>query len=231
MSSKNTNSPHIDVAVAPGEQKGVRREIPGGLPYTPATGRLSEALKGLISAERPQKFNEGFLDGILGMRGGSARAIPPILKKMGLLNPDNSPTELYSKFKSDYSRSDAALTALKTGFREIFRKNEYAHRLSDDRIRDIIVEITGLKKNDNIVSSIAGTFNAFNEYARDALDGLSDGSDPERQPDTEFSGPKPFSSHDRGFNLVNTINVVLPETTDIQVYNAIFKSIRDNLVE
>lgn len=224
--SKTKNS-----APAPGEQKGVRREIPGGLPYTASTGRLSEALKGLIEAERPQKFNESFLDGILGMRGGSARAIPPILKRVGLLNPDNSPTDLYSKFKSEYSRSEAALTALRTGFREVFRKNDYAHKLPDDRIRDIVVEITGLKKSDSIVSSIVGTFNAFNEYAKEAPENSGDVKDAQETTISSKDVNETQSTKDRNFNLVNTIKIVLPETTDVQVYNAIFKSIRENLVE
>lgn len=228
---ESERSPKTEKSVSLGEQRGVRREIPGNLPYTASTGRLAEALRGLISAERPQKFNEGFLDGVLGMRGGSARTIPPIFKKVGLLNPDNSPTDLYSKFKSEYSRADAALTALKTGYKEIFRKNEYAHRLSDERIRDIIVEITGLKKGDTIVSSISGTFNAFNEYAKEASDTAAEVNPQSSTPYPPPPSEKPFSSPDRSFNLVNTINIVLPETTDIQVYNAIFKSIRDNLVE
>lgn len=68
----------------PNEKKGTRREIPGNLPYTPTHGRLAEALKSLIDAERPQHFNESFLDGVLNIRGGSARPIPPILKRTGL---------------------------------------------------------------------------------------------------------------------------------------------------
>lgn len=215
------------------EKKGVRREIPGNLPYSVSHGRLSEALKGLIEAERPQKFNESFMDGVLKIRGGSSRPIPPILKRVGFLSSDNSPTELYSKFKADSSRPDAALQALKTGFSEIFRRNEYAHKLSDDRLRDIIIEITGLTKNDPITSAIFGTFNAFNQFSKGASD-----SSPDPVSDTkgqkagrEESGTDEPRSSSRQFNLVNTINVVLPETTDVQVYNAIFRSIRENLLE
>ncbi|TRC70640.1 hypothetical protein FJV83_23690 [Mesorhizobium sp. WSM4307] len=216
----------------PGEKKGTRREIPGNLPYTPAHGRLSDALKALVEAERPQQFNGSFLDSVLKIRGGSARPIPPLLKRMGLLSSDNSPTELYSKFKSGSTRSEAALAALRNGFSEIFRRNEYAHRLSEDRIKELIIEITGLHKSDPIVGAIFGTFNAFNEFARDAKetrvqDKAAEHVNAAEMPPTRTTAARTDTPE---FNLVTTINVVLPETTDVQVYNAIFRSIRENLI-
>jgi hypothetical protein len=221
-----------DAAESAGEAKGTRRTIPGNMPYTATHKRLGDALKALIDAERPPKFNEDFLGTVLKIRGGSGRPIPPILKRVGLLNPDNSPTELYSKFKSDSSRPGAALQALKNGFSEIFKRSEYAHRESDEKVRDIIVEITGLTKSDGIVTSILGTFNTFREYAK----GVSAAAEKEHQEVPEQRQPG-YKEHDRvpqdataKFNLVNTINVVLPETTDVQVYNAIFRSIRENLM-
>jgi hypothetical protein len=215
----------------PSEKKGTRREIPGDIPYTPTHGRLSEALKALIDAERPPKFNESFLESYMRISGGTARAIPPILKRTGFLNSDNSPTERYSRFKSDSSRSRAALEGLRQGFSEIFKRNEYAHKLSDDKIRDIIVEITGLNKNDNIVGYMLGTFNAFRQHVKDSVD---EPKGTEKAPPTAATqtGQQPSRNvGNREFTLVNQISVVLPETTDVQVYNAIFESIRKNLLE
>jgi len=202
------------------------------MPYLGTYKRLGDALRGLINAERPQKFNEDFLGTVLQIRGGSARPIPPILKRVGMLNPDNSPTELYSKFKSDSSRPAAALQALRNGYAEIFKRNEYAHRESDERIRDIVVEITGLKKSDPIVNAILGTFNVFREYTK----GITDDSPHISKAGTDvevgaFDRPTSIEESIKKLNLVNTINVVLPETTDVQVYNAIFRSIRENLLQ
>ena len=165
---------------------------------------------------------------VLGIRGGSARPIPPILKRVGLLNSDNSPTELYSKFKSDSSRAGAALQALRNGFAEIFKRNEYAHKESDDRLRDLVVEVTGLAKTDPIVGLISNTFNTFRDYAKGAPDSPAVSTAAQDNPN---GAPLPNGAGESPkFSLVNTINVVLPETTDLQVYNAIFRSIRENLM-
>lgn len=214
-------------ASTPKQPKAPKRDIPGNFPYSQAYGKLSDALKNLISAERPQKFNASFLDSVLKITGGSAAPIPPILKKCGMIGSDNSPTDLYSKFKSDSSRPTAALAALKNGFSEIFKRNDHAHYLSDDRIVDIIVEITGLNKNDPIVRAIFGTFNSFNEYAKAAPAETKKFEEKSREKDDGNDGNQ-FKLD--GMNLINTINIVLPETTNVEVYNAIFKSIRDNMI-
>jgi hypothetical protein len=120
---------------------------------------------------------------------------------------------------------------LRNGFAEIFKRNEYAHKEGDDRLRDLVVEVTGLAKNDPIVGLIASTFNAFRDYAKGAPEPSAQTASASPQTGPEASPPPSIAgSEGSKFNLVNTINVVLPETTDVQVYNAIFRSIRENLM-
>jgi len=85
----------------------------------PGPGTLKKALDGIVGAQRPDKFNPDFLESILQLKGGSARATVPIFKKMGLVASDGSPTELYSRFKTDSGRGSAALQAIKNAYPEI----------------------------------------------------------------------------------------------------------------
>jgi hypothetical protein len=62
-----------------------RRDIPGNLTYTTSPGVLKKALDGIITAERPDKFSGDFVATVLNVTGGSARAVSPILKRMGFL--------------------------------------------------------------------------------------------------------------------------------------------------
>ncbi|MBA3448024.1 MAG: DUF5343 domain-containing protein [Pseudaminobacter sp.] len=123
-----------------------RREIKGGIPYTTATGTFKKALEGIIAAERPDKFSLNFMDTILGIRGGAARAVPPLFKKMQFLAPDGTPTPLYSKFKTEGGRSQAAYEGLRNAFGELFKRNEYIYRADESVIRDGLVRDNGLKK-------------------------------------------------------------------------------------
>jgi hypothetical protein len=54
------------------------RKIPGNLPYLPGVGTLKRALDGIVGAQRPDKFNPDFLENILQLKGGSARATVPM---------------------------------------------------------------------------------------------------------------------------------------------------------
>jgi hypothetical protein len=209
------------------------REIAGNLPYTTAHGVLKTVLDGIITAERPDKFSGDFLATVLKVSGGSARAVPPILKRMGFLAPDGSPTDLYSRFKSDSGRSSAALEGLRRAFAELFRRNEFIHRADADKVRDLIVEITGLNKNDPVVRAIAGTFQAIKGFV-DVTKVSDEEADKAGRSDAAAGnsgdGAPIDQSSRREIGLNYHINVVLPETTNVQVFNAIFRSLKENLL-
>ncbi|MGH6835512.1 MAG: DUF5343 domain-containing protein [Methylocella sp.] len=200
------------------------RKIPGNLPYLPGPGTLKKALEGIVGAQRPDKFNPDFLESILQLKGG---ATVPIFKKMGLVASDGSPTELYSRFKTDSGRGAAALQAIKNAYPEIYKRSEYAHRVTDAKIKDIIVEITGLQATDPIVSYIKSTFNIIKSYIGTAT--LTD--DSQTANDSSIIDPTENSSDAKpNVGLSYHINIVIPETSNVAVLNAIFRALKENLL-
>jgi hypothetical protein len=215
------------------------RKIPGYLPYLPASGTLQRALQRLIDASRPDKFNADFLENVLKLSGGAARGTIPILKRMGFLTSDGVPTDLYAKFRTAGGRPTAALAGLRNGFPEIFKRSEYAHTVDDNKLRDIILEITGLTANDPVAQSIKSTFKVIKSFIPPGAD--LTGNDEESVQQDEGSGNHASASGQgeavrtagRGskpVGLVYNINIVLPETSDIKVLNAIFRSLKENLL-
>lgn len=210
-------------------EAGAPRKIPGNLPYLPGSGTLRRVLAGLIEAERPDKFNYDFLENVLKVSGGAARATIPILKRLGFVGVDGKPTDLYARFKTTSGRGPAALQALRTGFPEIFKRSEYAHTVPDAKLRDIIIEITGLAPTNRIVGFIRGTFDTVKAYVGPGSDKLDEPAQPPANPAVSDQ-PKALASPS-GIALAYNINVVLPETSDITVLNAIFRSIKENLLK
>lgn len=223
-----------EVAAAPATpEKTVRRKIPGGLPYTSSPGVLRRVLEKIPTSEKPGTFTNDFLATVMEARGGAARPIIPILKATGLLNQAGAPTELYAQFQTDAGRALAALQALRNGFGEVFRRNQYAHKAEEADLVDVIVAITGLPKKDGIVRYVLTTFQAFQEYAKQAREDAK----PDEQSDNGQSRdalPPPLADQGGGgagrLQLAYNINVVLPETTNVEVYNAIFRSLKANLL-
>jgi hypothetical protein len=210
-----------------------RREIKGGIPYVSSPGVLKKTLELIIPAERPDNFSGNFMSTILKLTGGSARAVPPFLKKMQFIGSDATPTGLYSKFKTDGGRSQAAYDGLRNAFSELFKRNSFIHKADEATVRDLIVEITGLKKSDRIVALMYASFDAVRVFiSGDVGQKQDDVEEVEKSERSESIGSDRSRRSDGfGIGLAYNINIILPETENIEVFNSIFKSLRDNLLK
>lgn len=212
-----------------------RRKIPGNLPYTTAPGSLERTLEKIPIVERPSVFSPDFLSTVIGVSGGSSRPVPPILKSCGFLSSSGMPTELYDQFRTDGSRASAALTGLKKGYGEIFKRNQFAHKLDEKGLVDLINSITGLRQGDPISRQILNTFKVFQKYTY-LLSEENSNSPIDQAADQDYSEPSPLRGRSKSLELkeiglVYNINIALPETTNIDVYNAIFRSLRENMLQ
>jgi hypothetical protein len=106
-------------------------------------------------------------------------------------------------------------------------------RLSDlldqAKLEGLLVEITGLENSSSTLRAIAASFKTLKEFA-DFEAEIKEDEDAEDEDDTEADEE---DGTDLGFKmgLSYTINLVLPKTDDIAVFNAIFKSLRENLLK
>lgn len=228
-----TETPKAAEPAAAAPEKSPRRKIPGGLPYTSSPGVLRRVLEKIPTSEKPGVFTADFLGTVMEATGGASQPIIPILKATGMLNQTGAPTELYAQFQTEAGRSAAALQALRNGFGEIFRRNQYAHRADEAALIDVIVAITGLPRKDGIVRYILTTFQAFQEYAKVAREDAKPdepgdtGQTRDQIPPAGYDQPEGGSGR---LQLAYNINVVLPETTNVEVYNSIFRSLKANLL-
>jgi hypothetical protein len=174
------------------------------------------------------------------MKGGSARPIIPFLKRIGFLGSDGAPTDRYKQFRNKTNSGAAAAAALREGFQALFEINESAHKLSDEELRGLIVQITGAQKDSSTVVQILGSFKALLSVANVNAPALTgSGTPPEDEaeegdggtgkddvPDEELEVPGGVGQLRLGY----TINLNLPATSDIAVFNAIFKSLREHIL-
>jgi len=117
---------------------------------------------------------------------------------------------------------------MKLGYRPLFEANEYVHDLSDKDLRGLIVSQTGLDGTSSTVGAILGSFKALRAFAQDTTLATQIQIEGELPPlDTS---PRDDSPALNRFSIGYTINLNLPATYDIAVFNAIFKSIREHLM-
>lgn len=206
------------------------------IPYMSAPGAVTKILEKIKTAGTPTTFNADFLSTKLGFKGGNYRTFISWAKKMGLLSTDGTPTQLYKSFRNT-SKSGASLAkAFKTGYKELYTRNEYCHDLDRKRFKGLVMEATGESSDSAKVDRIVSTF--FNAKALADFDKeltTEDNSTSENvtaqtgsMPRQNIQIPKRGKKVDLGINY--TINLVLPKTDDPAIYNAIFKSLRENLL-
>ncbi len=207
------------------------------LPYVTATGNVERALNAIKSAATPERVTQDFVKEVLNIPGGSGNQMTTFLKRIGFANSDGTPSELYKSFRNPTTSGKAAAKALRIGYTSLYVRNEYMHQLSDEKLRGLLVEETGLEDNSTVVTLIFGCIKAIKKFAdytvtNEVIGGTDLTETPETPPPAGNRNPSiPANNSNLGFNISYTINLNLPVTSDISVFNAIFESLKENLLK
>lgn len=207
-------------------------------PYVTAYGNIGKALLKVKAAQAPPRFTQDFLATKLGMKGGSARPLIPFLKRTGFLGSDGVPTERYRRFRNPGQSGAAAAEALREGYHSLYQINEYLHEASDDELLGVIVQATGLEPDSGTTRAIQGSFKALKDLATfDQVDPDKDDSVEEEEAVGDNSEAKRADSDGesvkipKSLGLSYTINLNLPATSEIAVFDAIFRSLNAHLLK
>lgn len=202
-------------------------------PFMNATGTVTKIFDKIIEASQPERFTQDYLANKLGFPGGSPRPAIPLLKKLGFIASDGTPTPLYGRFRNPESRGIAMSEGLRNAYKELYDRSEYVHDLPKDKLKNLVVEMSGMQANDPTVNAIVGTFNNLRAYAKFDIEPAHEGKKLTVLRNGEGDPPPPPSpaQNPTGLNLSYTINLNLPETTDVEVFNAIFRSLKENLLK
>ena len=196
--------------------------------YTQAYGKLNEFFGKIRDGQSPPQFTHQLLKD-LGYKSNSHRAYIPILKALGFLTPDGKPTPIYSDYR-DHSNSKRIMgEALKKAYSDIFLIKE--NPTTSDK-----AAIKGKFKSFHNTSDTVAKHMTSTLYALLALadlkptnfveeintESVSEGS-------TEQNTNSVVQPHSIASGLHYNIQIHLPATKDIEVYNAIFKSLKEHL--
>ncbi len=205
--------------------------------YTSKTGSIAAYFDAIQNAEAPERFSITFLNG-LGFTSSNDRLLLGILKDLGFLNEDAVPQERYYEYLDKDKSAQVLADGIREAYSDLFAVNKDAYKLDlDATFNKLRTLYKGSKKNP-IIKLIARTFVALCEIADFSK---PSGSVPIKtsQDDTEKKHEIELEKHGQkqgeskkvlGLDsLQYHFNIVLPETRDQAVYDAIFKSLRDHL--
>ena len=200
-------------------------------PYMVANGKISQIFDKIRKAAEPQKFTHSFLKQ-LGFASTNDRAIIPLLKKLEFINEDSTPTVKYKDLRDPTKFRTTLGEQIKELYSDIYSINTKIHEANEDEIKGAISRVTG--KDEKTVARFYATYKTLTDIAEfeEASPTLIEDNLPKNNIEENKKKIEPVSikkqtiSPDFHYN----IQIHLPATTDISVYNAIFKSIKDNLM-
>jgi uncharacterized protein DUF5343 len=209
--------------------------------YTLAYGQLADFFTKIREGQAPTQFTQQLLKD-LGFTSTNHRAYIPILKVLGFLSPDGAPTSRYHEYR-DYSKSQHVMgQGIREAYSDIFLIKENPTNADKKSIEGKFKSFHNV--SDNVAGRMSKTFFALLELAD--LNGApapeAAQEDPEETADVEEApvlnivtpteaAPAAVKKSVKAPALHYNIQIHLPPTKDIEVYNAIFKSLKEHLIE
>lgn len=212
------------------------------LPYSTSVGTLENLLEKVKTASVPERVTQDFVSTKLAMKGGTAMACIPFLKKMGFVASDGTPTDLYREFRNPKKSRIAVGKSFRKLYERLYDMNEYLHDATDQDILGLIVECTGGEKDSGATKYTLTTLNMLRKLAdfdeKDTATNIEDTPVVRAQlvklpHDTSAKHTEDASvsqGDNKKISLSYTINLNLPASKDIEVFNAIFKSLKEHLL-
>lgn len=202
--------------------------------YLVSTKNLSAILTKIIEGVAPAKFNNEHLKSI-GFASSSDRGVIPLLKDLDFLSPDGTPLQRYHDYR-DRSRSRAVMAdALRYAYSDVFHIREVPTPADRQAIEGLFK--SKLNSTDKVAKMQAMTFFALVDNA----DLRATGGGPNLPSSVQRPSPEDVEAAGEELEtgvvkstltteLHYTIQVHLPATKEIEVFNAIFRSLRENLL-
>jgi hypothetical protein len=201
--------------------------------YTVAVGRVPDLFSKIRDGQAPDQVTQQLLKD-WGFSSSNDRAFLPLLKALGFLSPEGKPTTLYHDYR-DHSRSKGVMAqAVRNAYGDIFLIKEHPTEADKEAIQGKFKSYHNV--SDHVASLMTKTF--YSLLGMSDLKAATTQKHPPKGKDVEKEDAETTMAEDakrhtlpQRAGLHYNIQIHLPATKDVEVYNAIFKSLREHLVE
>ncbi|CAJ0817168.1 hypothetical protein LMG19087_03007 [Ralstonia wenshanensis] len=208
--------------------------MPDSYAYIISNNKIEPIFTRVRSAAKPERFTRDTLN-TWGFTASNDRAMVSVMKMLGFINEAGAPTEYYDRLRDPNDWRYVLAERIRAAYSDLFAIDSNMNVAPEGEVRGAISRITG--KDEESVGRYYSTFKT--------LAGLGK-FEPKPSRTSEATKPSPTEEttvslattktehpeeppHRRRSEYHYNIQIHLPVTTDISVYNAIFKSLKENL--
>ena len=207
--------------------------------YMVSVSNLPDIMAKIRSAGTPPKFTHDFLKSNLGFGSSNDRAVIKLLKALGFLTADGTPTARYNAYRGA-EPGKAVAAGLREGWAPFFLSDQKVYEKTSGQIQAIAKNATGA--GDAVATKMASTFKSLADLAdfaapADDFKGAATEEDTDTPEGQEVSledkppfVPPPAREHPGILTLSHDIHLHLPPTSDVSVYRAIFQAMKSELM-
>ena len=204
--------------------------------YLQTTNNLQSIINSVVSAKAPDRFTNKFLED-LGFKSSNDRLYIGLFKALGLLDDNSAPTTRYHQLLDQAETGKVLAVGIQEAYADLFALRKDAQKLTIDEVKGKLKTLTQGQKSDNIINLMANTFKALCDIADWSVQSTPNGVpaiveaplNKEAYATQEQDNGNPSGTQGR-MNLHYNIQIHLPETTNMAVYDAIFQSLKKHLM-
>lgn len=206
--------------------------------YLTSTKNFDAIMNSILSARAPERFTNKLLED-LGFKSSNDRLITGVLKGLGFLNETGEPTQRYYAFLDQTQSKKILAVGIQEAYEDLFNLRRDAQNMSQDEVKNKLKTLTQGQKGDKVIDAMARTFKTLCDYADwSEPESVVKKSEPEVVKEDVSEVNQAPSSHavlptetkQNALGLCYNIQIHLPETTNMAVYDAIFQSIKKHLM-
>ena len=202
--------------------------------YLTSTKNLESIINSVINAKEPDRFTNKFLED-LGYKSSNDRLVVGMFKALGLLDDSGQPLQRYYEFLDQTQTGKILAIGIEEAYGDLFNLRKDAQNMSNDEVKNKLKTLTQGQKSDKVIGLMAMTFRAFCDLAdwseETEIQGSSENTAVQNERN-DFAGFEKRGSKvpKTDMNLHYNIQIHLPETTNMAVYDAIFQSLKKHLL-
>ena len=209
--------------------------------YLTSQKNLSAVFEAIRAAKAPEKFTVKFLEG-LGFKSNADRLVIGILKALKFLDESGKPQNRYFEFLDDTRWERVLGEAIEESYGDLFQVNRKAYEMSKTQVKNKIKTLSQGAYSESVLDKMGMTFTALAKLGDFTSD--ADKNTKETGAETETPAPAVVELLQNSFDansdttrntslggLHYNIQIILPESRDPKVYDVLFKSLKDHLIE
>jgi hypothetical protein len=194
---------------------------------------VADIFNALLNAQAPDTFSQKFLYD-LGYTSINDRPFITVLKALKFLDDAGVPTQRYYDYLDEENSKKILAQGIRDAYADLFSVNQKAYEMTNDQVKSKLKSLLQGKKSESVLKKMATTFTTLCSLA----DFTGIPKSMEKEKPSELPKPNeptnpiipPIKPNSNEISLKYSINIELPRTRDKLIYDAIFKSIKENLL-